>query len=85
MTVPIFKFLRRSLDVSKAWNITCGNPSRKFVHLPPNGKLGKIIIDSKVPDWDGILFVPRRVCFPFACQAKAVQPMTDRGLVQVGC
>ena len=60
-------------------------PSRKFVNLPPNGKLGKIIIDSKVPDWDGILFVPRRVCFPFACQAKAVQPMTDRGLVQVGC
>ena len=40
---------------------------------------------SKVPDWDGILFVPRRVCFPFACQAKAVQPMTDRGLVQAGC
>ena len=62
-----------------------GTFSRKLTYTDPNGKLGKIIIDSKVPGpgmgycsfQEGMLMT--------TCQAKAVQPMTDRGLVQAGC
>ena len=84
VTVPIFKFLRRSLDVSKA------HPARAKEHH------GVIIQCFHLEDnSDRQYFFPfpshsiegfwllRESFAPFlALEAKAVQPMSDRGLVQ---